>query len=118
MFENTQHMLLRAATNGDAKNVAQTMSTFLNASYRDAVKSAEAVSRIWRRFSREVSPGLRQCRFPRIRLLPAETRSAVHFIENGRLTGIGARGDDPGPMSPAMATLSDDPVVGLPAIVI
>ncbi len=54
MLDNTQHLLSRAATNKDARDVSQSMSAFLNASYRDAGQNAEAVSRIWRRYSREV----------------------------------------------------------------
>ncbi len=54
MLDNTQHLLSRAATNKDAKDVSQSMSAFLNASYRDAGQNAEAISRIWRRYSREV----------------------------------------------------------------
>ena len=54
MLDNTQHVLSRAATNKNAKDASQTMSAFLNASYRDVGQNAEAVSRIWRRYSREV----------------------------------------------------------------
>ena len=46
-------MLVSAATNKDARDVSRTMSAFLNASYRDVGENAEAVSRIWRRYSRE-----------------------------------------------------------------
>lgn len=53
ILDNTQHMLFSAATNKDAKDVARTMSAFLNASYRDVAQNAEAVSRIWRRYSHE-----------------------------------------------------------------
>ena len=54
MLDNTQHALSRAASNKDAKDVSRTMSAFLNASYRDVGQNAEAVSSIWRRYSREV----------------------------------------------------------------
>lgn len=53
MVDNTQSMLFSAATNKDAKDVSRTMSVFLNASYRDVAQNAEAVSRIWRWYSRE-----------------------------------------------------------------
>jgi hypothetical protein len=53
MLDNTQRMMFSAATNKDAKDVGRTMSAFLNASYRDVGQNAEAVSRIWRRYSRE-----------------------------------------------------------------
>lgn len=53
MLDNTQHMLFTAASNKDAKDVSRTMSAFLYASYRDVAQNAEAVSRIWRRYSRE-----------------------------------------------------------------
>ncbi len=53
MLDNTQHMLFSTATNKDAHDVSRTMSAFLDASYRDVVLNAEAVSRIWRRYSRE-----------------------------------------------------------------
>ena len=50
IFDNTQDMLSSAATN---KDVSQTMSAFVDASYRDMAENAEAVSRIWRRYFRE-----------------------------------------------------------------
>lgn len=53
MLDNTQHMLFSAAVLKDAKDVSRTMSTFVNASYRDVVENAEAISRIWRRYSRD-----------------------------------------------------------------
>ena len=52
MLDNTQDMLFSAATNKDPKDVFRMMSTFLDASYRDVIENAEAVSRIWRRYSR------------------------------------------------------------------
>jgi hypothetical protein len=51
MFHTTQGMLVSAATNKE--DVSRTMLAFLNASYRDVGENAEAVSRIWRRYSRE-----------------------------------------------------------------
>jgi hypothetical protein len=53
MLDNTTRMLFSAATHKDAKDVSRTMSTFANASYRDVVENAEAISRIWRRYSRD-----------------------------------------------------------------
>ncbi len=53
MLDNTQHMLFSAATHKDANDVSRTVSTFVNASYRDVVENAEAISRIWRRYSRD-----------------------------------------------------------------
>ena len=70
MFHNTQGMLISAATNKDAKDVSRTMSAFLNASYRDVGENAEAVSRIWRRYSRETVGRIATT-------LPAETQSAL-----------------------------------------
>jgi hypothetical protein len=55
MVDNTEHMLFSAATNKDAKDVSRTMSAFVNASYRAVVENAKAVSRIWRRYSREAA---------------------------------------------------------------
>ena len=69
MFHNTQDMLVSAATNKDAKDV-RTMSAFLNASYRDVGVNAEAVSRIWRRYSREMVARIATT-------LPAEALSAL-----------------------------------------
>ncbi len=66
MLDNTQHVLSRAATNKDAKDVSRAMSAFINASYRDVSQNAEAVSRIWRRYSREVAARIATT-------LPAET---------------------------------------------
>ena len=68
MFYNTQDMLFSAATNKDASDVCRTMSAFLNASYRDMGENAEAVSRIWRRYTRETVARIATT-------LPAETRA-------------------------------------------
>jgi hypothetical protein len=53
MLDNTQRMLFSAATHKDANDVSRTMSTFVNASYQDVIENAEAISRIWRRYSRD-----------------------------------------------------------------
>ena len=50
LFDNTQKMLLSAATHKDAKDVGRTMSAFVNSSYRDIAGNAGAVLEIWRRF--------------------------------------------------------------------
>jgi hypothetical protein len=55
MLDNTEAMLSNAGTHKDATDVCQTMSAFLNASYRDVGENAEAVSRIWRRYFREAA---------------------------------------------------------------
>ena len=53
MFHSALSMLISAATNKDAKDVSRTMSAFHTATYRDMGENVEAVSRIWRRYSRE-----------------------------------------------------------------
>jgi len=50
LFDNTQKMVLSAATHKDAKDVGRTMSAFVNSSYRDIADNANAVLEIWRRF--------------------------------------------------------------------
>jgi hypothetical protein len=55
LFDNSQRLLIGAATNKDAKDVCRTMSAFLNASYRDLDENAESISRIWRRYFREAA---------------------------------------------------------------
>ena len=55
MFDNSQKLILGAATNKDAKDVCRTMSAFLNAAYRDLDQNAETVSRIWRRYFRDTA---------------------------------------------------------------
>ena len=52
MLDNTQAMLFGAGTH---KDIHQTMSAFLSASYRDVGENAEAVSRIWTRYFREAA---------------------------------------------------------------
>ncbi len=54
MFYNTQNMLFSAATDKDAGDVCRTMSAYLEASHRDMGENAEALSRIWRRYCRDV----------------------------------------------------------------
>ena len=70
MFDNTQDMLFSAATNKHAMDVCRTMLAFLHASYRDVGENAEAVSRIWRRYSRETVARIATT-------LPAEALSAL-----------------------------------------
>jgi|SRR5271165_1364451 len=67
---NESLILFSAATNKDASDVCRTMSAFLNASYRDMGENAEAVSRIWRRYTRETVARIATT-------LPAETLSAL-----------------------------------------
>ena len=50
LFDNTQKMVMSAATHKDAKDVGRTMSAFVNSSYRDIADNADAVLEIWRRF--------------------------------------------------------------------
>ncbi len=71
MLDNTQKMLFSATTNKDTKDVARTMSAFLNASYRDVAQNAEAVSRIWRQFSHET--------VARIAATPASSHSPAAY---------------------------------------
>ncbi len=53
MFHSTLSMLISAVTNKDAKDISRTMSAFHNTTYQDMGENVEAVSRIWRRYSRE-----------------------------------------------------------------
>ena len=53
LFDNTQKMLLSAATHKDAKDVSRTMSAFVNSSIRDFSENVEAVCGIWMRFFRD-----------------------------------------------------------------
>lgn len=55
MFDNSQKLILGAATNKDAKDVCRTMSAFLNAAYRDLEENAGTVSSIWRRYFLEAA---------------------------------------------------------------
>ena len=49
-LDNTQRLWHSAATNKDAKDVSRTMAAFVNATYRDISRNADAVLAIWRRF--------------------------------------------------------------------
>ncbi len=56
LFDNTQKMLLSAASQKDAKDAARTMSAFVNSTFRDVADNADAVFGIWRRFFRDAPP--------------------------------------------------------------
>ena len=55
LCETTRTLLLRAATDRDAADAGRTWSAFVDSMTRELSDNAELVSRIWRRYLREVA---------------------------------------------------------------